>query len=333
LHKQEESTSEPICYICGSCCENTFRFKFKDRIICGTCLDELKDLLRVESTLNQELLAARREITNLKENEEKQESIIQEQKGKFNKFKLRIRRGGFEKELQELIKPVEKKLQTAKKRVEIKNKELETKTREILSLEKKIQEQNVKMEELESRFNYIPKIFWKNPEIGPRAFVLKRISDLLEKGARRRGVGHNSLVKSIETMLSVLYREIIDGEFSEGQKIELFSIVGQGHNRREADIVVKEGDKSVKIIEVEKKLPFDPFLRETRIKSLREEIRVFSMEVTVYNVVVITLDEDPKINEICKEEGVKYVSLSSIRDKEKKKQLKLLSKLKEQIGL
>lgn len=67
----------PHCIFCEKRCTEIFHFKFKGKNICGNCLDEVKELMRVKEVLHKELQVAKREIEKLKIEVEKQSKELE----------------------------------------------------------------------------------------------------------------------------------------------------------------------------------------------------------------------------------------------------------------
>ncbi|NIO38705.1 hypothetical protein GTO27_13565 [Candidatus Bathyarchaeota archaeon] len=170
------------------------------------------------------------------------------------------------------------------------------------------------------------------PNLKAIASALK-VLDSIQERRKAKSVGHHSLVRSVAQMMPVMYPELFRERFYADYKTEMFQVIGREENRREADIVIRRPHRSFKVIEVETRLPLDPFLRDIRKDSLKKEFNIFSMHVLPRNIAVVILEEDEELSKICKEAKVTCLPLNKMRDKLVSKQKRFLGRIAKQIGL
>jgi len=161
----------------------------------------------------------------------------------------------------------------------------------------------------QSKGNFIRKSkgpFTIKPTIGSGlSFPIRR----MEKPSRQRS--HTYLVRFVYDNLGSIWPSLFEDDLKE-YEIAQDELIESPNGTRPADIILKRGNKIMKILEIESPLPRDPFLRDMRIESLMRELSIYKSVVGASNVVVITQYIESDIEEISIRLSMKYLAIDTL---------------------
>jgi hypothetical protein len=136
-----------------------------------------------------------------------------------------------------------------------------------------------------------------------------RLDNVLMLASSRWGksLSHEVLVSLVSRFLPIILKRKFWLEDIRSYEVKLKTILLGHKMKREADIILFKDRVPSIIIEVERPLPFDPFLRQIRVDSIGRELRFFL--TIVRKVFVVTLYRDNELSLICDSMAVRYCYL------------------------